>query len=333
MYRAIAETVDEDDQWERLDIARNIPIKNTIRIGRYKVSKNRPISISFEKKAHADTLMDSRDWLPQGVTVSREYSQDVENQRKLLRPILKLARSIKHYNGKCKLQKDHLVIHGIKYGVEDLHKLPSDLSGFHASSKQDKRTHVFFGELSLFSNFHKAKFTLNGKEYFCSEQYIQEQKALHYGDTHRAQKILLADSAFECKEIGREIVGGNENQWKKQHILEKCYPGLLERFKNNPHLGDMLLSTGNLTLAELSYDYIWGTGVPLQSEDALNPEHWRGTGLLGEMLMQVREELHKIRRTEPGDMEVTPPELIEQETTRIAITSGNTSEICNVNSG
>ena len=234
--------------------------------------------------------MDSRDWLPQGVTVSREYSQDVENQCKLLRPILNLARSIKHYNGKCKLQKDHLVIHGIKNGVEDLHKLPSDLSGFHASSKQDKKSHIFFGELSPFSNFHKAKFTLNSREYFCSEQFIQEQKALHYGDTQRAQRILLVDSAFECKEIGREIVEGNETQWKKHHILEKCYPGLLEKFRSNAHLGEMLLSTGNLTLAEASYDPTWGTGVPLHDEDALNRDHWRGTGLLGEMLMQVRED-------------------------------------------
>ena len=95
----------------------------------------------------------------------------------------------------------------------------------------------------------------------------------------------------------------------------------------------MLLSTGNLTLAEASYDYIWGTGVPLHTEDALNSNHWRGTGLLGEMLMQIREDLQKTRITEHSNMEVAPGEPADQENSRTTTTGGNIAETSNVNLG
>ena len=49
--------------------------------------------------------------------------------------------------------------------------------------------------------------------------------------------------------------------------------------------------------------------------------------------MQVREDLQKTRRTEHSNMEVMAPEPVEQENTRIATTSGNTSETSNVNLG
>ena len=73
VYHAIAPTVDADDRTERLHTARSIPIRSTTRLGKYKQGKNRPISIQFEKKSHADILYSSKSWLPKGVYVDREY--------------------------------------------------------------------------------------------------------------------------------------------------------------------------------------------------------------------------------------------------------------------
>ena len=83
---------------------------------------------------HADVLLESKLWLPWGVYIDREYTPEVENQCKLLHPILKLARSIEKYQGKCKLVDNYLVIQGKCYGTPDLHLLLDELSGFHASS-------------------------------------------------------------------------------------------------------------------------------------------------------------------------------------------------------
>ena len=63
------------------------------------------------------------------------------------------------------------------------------------------------------------------------------------------------------------------------------------KFKLNRHLADMLLSTGSSHLVEASYDKVWGTGILLKDQDCLNSSNWSGTGILGEMLMKIRQEL------------------------------------------
>ena len=72
IYHAISSMVDAEDRCARLDIARSIPIHTMKRIGKYKAGKNRPISISFEKKSHANVLLESKSWLPCGVYIDCE---------------------------------------------------------------------------------------------------------------------------------------------------------------------------------------------------------------------------------------------------------------------
>ena len=236
--------------------------------------------------------MESKGWLPWGVFVDREFTQEIKNQQTLLCPILKLARSIEEYKGKCKLVDDHRVIHGIKYYTSDVHKLPSNLSGFHTSSKMDDDGTVltFFGELNPLSNFHPATFKVNRQTYVSSEQFIQELKTLFFKDEGTATQIMLSESSLECKELGRNIQNAKEDVWKKK-AKGICYPGVLAKFQQNQHLKGMLKSTGNADLVEASYNRIWGTRIPLKDRDCLNKTNWYGTGILGEMLMEVRQEL------------------------------------------
>ena len=91
VYRMIAHTIDQEDLHDRLNTARGIPIRSATRLGCYRVGRNRPVSICFEKKDHADVLFKSKSWLPKGIFVNKEYTQEIENQQRLLRPILKLA--------------------------------------------------------------------------------------------------------------------------------------------------------------------------------------------------------------------------------------------------
>ena len=58
--------------------------------------------------------MERKKKLQDGVFVDREYSEE-EKERKLLQPILKAARRITHYRGKCKLDGVKLVIQGKSY--------------------------------------------------------------------------------------------------------------------------------------------------------------------------------------------------------------------------
>ena len=49
----------------------------------------------------------------------------------------------------------------------------------------------------------------------------------------------------------------------------------------------MLKSTEPKVIVESSLDKLWGTGVQLRDQHALNPEKWHGTGWMSAMLSTV----------------------------------------------
>ena len=206
----------------------------------------------------------------------------------------------------------------MKYYTLDIHKLHSNISGFHASSKTDDegKTLAFFRELNPLSNFHPAKFSVSNKNYISSEQFIQEQKAVFFQDEEAADQIIMSESLLECKELGRNIKNVKEDVWKR-NAKKICYPGIYAKFQQNQHLIDMLKSTGNSHLVEASYNRTWGTGIPLKDQDCLNSDNWYSTGILGEILMEVRWNLGK---PTVEDMEVAESTTVPQKDTVPAAT-------------
>ena len=209
IWKAISHTVDSDDNRKCMKIAKSITICSTNRLGRYREGHNRPISVSFEKKSHVETLYRNKKHLPKGIYVDRQNTAETEKARKILYPLLCLAKLIPAYKNKCKLDEDCLVVLGKKYMTKTLCMLPDDINGFAASTKSDDNTIAFFGELNPFSNFHFSLFHLDRKDYHCSEQFIQEAKALHFKDDKTAESIMKAETALECKNLSRQIVGYN----------------------------------------------------------------------------------------------------------------------------
>lgn len=64
------------------------------------------------------------------------------------------------------------------------------------------------------------------------------------------------------------------------------------QFSQNPLLKNFMLKTAGTVLAEASpYDSKWGIGLAADHPDAKRRKMWRGRNLLGEVLMEVRDEL------------------------------------------
>ena len=223
--------------------------------------------------------------------ISREYGKQTEIERKLLKPILKAANTKTSYKRKCHLEGDHLIITGKHYTRENPSELPDDLSCYKVMSKEDSNTVGFFGELNPLSNFHQSYFAIDNQWYHCTEQFIQEKKAIYFNDNCTVLKIMAADTALECKQLARNIRNYDVTKWNAV-AGELCYDGILEKFNQNPHLNKVLQSTGDKVLAESCYDKKWGTGIPLYLNDALRSDLWVGENLLGKLLTTVREILH-----------------------------------------
>lgn len=147
----------------------------------------------------------------------------------------------------------------------------------------------FYRASHPFSNFFPSKFVVDGVLFHWAEQYIMYRKALHFGDSESAQKILKAFSPAECKKLGRQVRGFEESSWARVR-QQVAFDTILFKFQNNRKLREVLLQTGSALLVEAApADRIWGIGF--SEQDALAYRFQWGENLLGVSLMRVHDML------------------------------------------
>lgn len=136
----------------------------------------------------------------------------------------------------------------------------------------------FQGMYRFLSNFWECPVTLDGFRYRSAEHAYQAAKA-----TTRNQALLVA-AAFtpgEAKRRGRSVTVRPDWEQVKDAIMLQI---VRAKFSQNQDLKEQLLATDDLPLEEGNYwgDRYWGV-CPAGSGD--------GKNRLGEILMQVRDEL------------------------------------------
>ena len=326
LFIAFAETIIGRTLDDRLDTTRSMYIKGTRRIGNYRTMQTRPIIVEFMYKADAEYILNNKKYLGEGVYADQAYCKETKDARRILRPYLKAARRKPNYQRRCKLEGGTLIIKGLSYTVDDLDKLPADLSGFNISSTTDETSFGYFGYMNPFSNFHTTRFNLNGIDYHCGEQFIQHSKAKFFNNEDVAKKILNCGTASGCKRLAREITNYDNDMWKRT-AKENCLPGIRAKFVQNPVLQNMLLETGDKTIVECCADPVWGNGIPLNDENCLDKRRWSGQGLMGEMLEEVRDYLR--RSTTITAESVTSVEPMESDHTGAISTTEENNPVQN----
>ena len=289
IYNELSKTIEANTDQERQQIVRRIGIKQCKRLGKFTEGQNRPLSVEFLLKEDAVYLLENKNNLRKGIYIDKEYSADVEYQRKLLRPILQAAKRTKGLEKKCKMLGPSLEIKGRKITTKTLHKLPKELDVFTITSKRHEDVIGFFGELNALSNFHPAEFVLDGIKFPTSEHYIQYTKAVTFGDQCSAAKILNAKTPADSKALGWKITNFDKEKWD-ENAKTLCIEGIRAKFLQNKKLLDTLLRTKGHMLVEAAKDKIWGTGSVLARDDWHDDTLWHGQGILGEMLCEIRDK-------------------------------------------
>lgn len=151
---------------------------------------------------------------------------------------------------------------------------------------------VFFWD-GPFSQWHRSKITLYGVEYNCAEQFMMAMKAKLFGDIDTYHEIMSTSNPGEQKALGRKVRGFDVEKWSK--VSRKIvYQANYVKFTSNETLKKILLDTGDREIVEASpYDKIWGIGMGVDHADILDKTKWKGLNWLGEVLMQVREDIRK----------------------------------------
>ena len=147
------------------------------------------------------------------------------------------------------------------------------------------------------SQWWPAPLEADGHRFDTAEHYMMWRKAMLFGDTAVAERILSAGHPHRAKALGAQVRGFDEETWQR-HRFDIVVAGNLAKFGRHGDLRGFLLATGDRVLVEASpTDGVWGIGLAAGDVRAENPKDWRGLNLLGFALMRVREVLrgHAVR--------------------------------------
>lgn len=147
---------------------------------------------------------------------------------------------------------------------------------------------------SCLSQWWMSRFIENGMIYKSAEHYMMEGKARVFHDTEIASQIVAADSPKKVKSLGREIKDYSDKVWDlhKYHIVKQAN---FLKFSQNEGLQTFLLDTEGKIIVEASpVDSIWGIGMAEDNPKINNPNEWKGSNLLGCILMEIRDEINYI---------------------------------------
>ena len=147
----------------------------------------------------------------------------------------------------------------------------------------------FFG--GVCSQWVPSKFTIDGIEYNCAEQYMMAKKAELFKDAKNYEKIMNADHPRDQKRYGRQVKNFDYKKWSEVS-RDIVFDGNMAKFTQNPRMMNKLLSYENRKIVEASStDTIWGIGLGLNDPRIFDEREWRGTNWLGEVIMEVRHTL------------------------------------------
>ena len=104
------------------------------------------------------------------IYVKEDFPGEIDKRRQLLYPILREAKIQKN---KTSLIADKLVIECVRYGEDDIDKLPPDFQPKNLATRVGERVILLYGINSPYFNVYCSKFQLDGKTYVTSEQYFQ----------------------------------------------------------------------------------------------------------------------------------------------------------------
>ena len=281
----------------KLENAENIRIVRVHRLGkkRENTSRPRPIIVKFHWYGDRMNVVKARRNLKGSrIYINEDFPKEIQERRKILRPIMMRAKTAKK---EAFLNVDTLIIDGKPYTVRNLNTLPAGLSPSEVATPTIGDTIVaFYGNQSPLSNFHPAKFNVQGVDYDDSEQFYQKKKSDFAVDAEAGARIMRATSALECYKIGLELNKKIDIQtWHSGPAIQAMKEGLNAKFGQNAQHKKFLLSTRGKTLVEASLkDLLWGCGIALRDhEKMLDIDNWPGKNLLGKLLEEVRDDLVK----------------------------------------
>jgi len=179
---------------------------------------------------------------------------------------------------------------------------------------------TFFGRNNFLSSFYPAPFIISGNTYPTVEHYYEACKlrSLCGAECARSLKSINDPGAAKAtsKRFTQAIPRKHKEMWRRSDGILVVRYALGEKYRQNPHLAEQLLATGEKLLVQSTkYDDLWSTGMldkeldEWLAENAGNcvdvpsdvfpenveqlPTIGKGKNLLGVLTMSIRDQLRR----------------------------------------
>ena len=277
-----------------IDAERRIVIERCHRDKRYPTHNPPSILVRFLSFCDREEIWNKRDSVNRNqrnkIFLNQDFPPEVEKKRSFLRPYVKAAYAV---GRKAVLVGDSIMVDGNKYTTKELETLPENMHPDKIALQEKDNTILFYRSDAYLSNFYDSTMTIDNVTYQNVEQYFTAEKARTFKDQATLNSIMESDSPSEMKFLGRSTKGFNQNQWNEK-AATVMLTGIRAKFQQNPRLLKKLLDTQDKHLAESSKnDKTWGTGLPMNDQNAFSKDNWPGKNQLGNLLMKIREDLRR----------------------------------------
>lgn len=282
----------------------NLRIKVAYRLGKppnQGSSYSRPILVKFKNTPDRNAVWRKRKEIKQdnngnSPRIQADLPKELRDDIYLMYRVVNAAST---YEGlhTAEVKNYKVLLNGDEYTPKELEQLPEEIRPSTISTKYSDTTLVFFTKHTCLSNHFPSKFKINRQVFTSVEHFLAYNRAQISKDPALLQRATNITDPLEAKAILNILKNDHTQEWKDQ-APNLALQGLRAKFSQNPCMADYLCSTQPLHLGEASKNSMWGTGIELDSPDALNQSKWIKSGnLLGKTLMKIRNEIVNKRGT------------------------------------
>ena len=270
-----------------MGISKPVDYDSAYRIGMKQGKYPRPVFVSFCRQDDRNLVYANRTQLRNSrhlarVWVSEDVTPQTRRSRNVMREVVKEARV---QGARCTATRNSVTINDKKYTEENLDDLPSEFAVEKTKMKKMGDTLAYQSEHAPFSNLHPAKVLIGKRKYTSSEQAFRHIRASDNKHHNIAARILWSRDPYDMMEQDKNMVVTEEWKKKEDSVLFKC---IFRKYEENEDLRDLLVSTGDLELAEATRSQKWATGASINST-MMKTHTWTGENRQGKHTMKVRE--------------------------------------------
>lgn len=229
--------------------------------------------------------------------INRDQNDNTRRKYSLIKSCFKILKEKGH---PCSLKGARISLNGKYYDYDMLNLLPEGCRPENVRSKifDDGMSLAFASEHSYCSNFAPAPIKYKGRYYTSAEHAYQATKARMSGYKKLADAIKDIHNPYYVKKLSGGIEKAEEWDSMAEEVMEEI---MKEKFIQNPHLMERLVSSTYSDFYEMTTDRKWGTGFKIMGNKPIDPRLFKGKNITGQILRKLKNEfIEGVPSTENG---------------------------------